>query len=95
MKTYYVYILQSKAGVLYTGFTNNLKKRVYQHKSKLNPGFTSKYDVTKLLYVETFSTPSSGISREKQIKNYKKKKKVALIDSQNKSWQDLSANWYD
>ena len=95
MKTYYVYILASKAGVLYTGITNDIKKRVFQHKTKLNEGFTQKYDVNLLMYFETFSEPRAAIAREKQIKAYRREKKVALIDSINPDWADLSEGWYD
>ena len=95
MAAYYVYILASKAGVLYTGITNNLSRRVLEHKTKLSKGFTQKYQVDCLLYVETFSTPSAAIKREKQIKSYRREKKVALIDSMNPDWTDLSEGWYD
>ena len=95
MNTYYIYILVSKAGVFYTGFTNNLNRRIFEHKNKLNKGFTQKYQVDCLVYFETFSTPSAAIAREKQIKSYRREKKVALIDSVNPDWRDLSDNWYD
>ena len=95
MKAYYVYVLASKAGVLYTGITNDIKKRIFQHKTKLNEGFTQKYDVNSLMYFETFSEPCAAISREKQIKAYRREKKVALIDSINPDWADLSEGWYD
>ena len=95
MHTYYVYILASKAGVLYTGITNDLYNRTLQHKEKLNPGFTKKYLVDSLVYYETFSTPLAAIKREKQIKSYRREKKVALIDSMNPDWVDLSEGWYN
>ena len=95
VKAYYVYILASKAGVLYTGITNDIKKRVFQHKTKLSEGFTQKYDVNLLMYFETFSEPRAAIVREKQIKAYRREKKVALIDSINPDWADLSEGWYD
>ncbi len=95
MKTYYVYILASKAGVLYTGVTNNIKTRIFQHKSKLNKGFTKKYEVNSLMYYETFLKPDAAIAREKQIKSFRREKKVALIDSTNPQWADLSEGWYD
>ena len=90
----YVYILSSKAGVLYTGVTNNLKGRVLQHKTKLNEGFTQKYGVNMLVYFEAFAEPLAAIKREKQIKAYRREKKVALIDSINSQWADLSDGWY-
>ncbi len=95
MNTYYVYILVSKAGVFYTRVTNNLSRRVFEHKAKLNKGFTKKYQVDCLVYFETFSTPSAAVEREKQIKSYRREKKVALIDSINPDWADLSDGWYD
>jgi putative endonuclease len=95
VKIYYVYILASKTGVLYTGVTNNLKLRVFQHKTKLNEGFTQKYGVDTLMYFETFAEPHAAIKREKQIKAYRREKKVSLIDSINPEWADLSGNWGD
>jgi len=95
VKTFYTYIMASESGTLYTGMTNNIKKRVYEHKKHLIEGFTDKYNVTKLLYFETFSEPTSAIKREKQIKSWRRQKKVALIDTKNPGWEDLSGNWYD
>lgn len=95
MKTYYVYIMASESGTLYTGMTNNIKKRIYEHKSHLIKGFTDKYNVSKLLYLESFSEPTSAIKREKQIKSWRREKKVALIDKENPGWIDLSKDWYD
>ena len=80
MKTFYVYIMGSKSGTLYVGMTSNIKKRVYEHKNHLKPGFTDKYNINKLLYVETTGEASSAINREKQIKAWKREKKVTLID---------------
>jgi putative endonuclease len=75
--------------------TNDIKKRVYQHKNHLIPGFTDKYNVDQLLYVETTSDPISAIRREKQLKKWRREKKVALVDSQNPDWKDLSEDWYE
>jgi len=75
--------------------TNNLKKRIYEHKTHLVEGFTKKYNVTKLLYFETFGDAASAIKREKQIKAWRREKKVALIDTKNPRWDDLSGDWYD
>ena len=94
-KTFYIYIMASKSGTLYVGMTNNIKRRVFEHKNHLIPGFTDKYTVDRLLYVETFANPASAINREKQIKAWRREKKVKLIDSQNPAWNDLSENWYD
>ncbi len=87
--------MASESGTLYTGMTNNIKKRVYEHKNHLIEGFTDKYNVSKLLYLETFREPTSAIKREKQIKAWRREKKVALIDTKNPGWQDLSKDWYD
>ena len=95
VKTLYVYIMASKSGTLYVGVTSNIKRRVYEHKQHLMPGFTDKYDVDKLLYVEMIGDPASAINREKQIKKWRREKKVASIDSVNPEWNDLSQDWYD
>ena len=75
--------------VLYTGVTNNLKRRVYQHKEKLNEGFTSKYNINKLVYYERFTSVEEAIAREKQIKAGSRKKKMELIEKENIEWKDL------
>ncbi|MCB0749469.1 MAG: GIY-YIG nuclease family protein [Ignavibacteriae bacterium] len=88
---YFVYIMtNSKNNVLYTGITNNLIRRVYEHKEKLIKGFTSRYNVKKLVYFEEFKDPLSAIAREKQIKAGSRKKKIDLILSMNQNWKDLS-----
>jgi putative endonuclease len=85
----------SRSGTLYTGLTTNLKKRVYEHKNHLVPGFTDKYIVDRVLYFETIHDATSAIKREKQIKKWRRDKKVRLIDSMNAQWNDLSKDWYD
>ena len=95
MKQYYVYILSSLTGTLYTGMTNDLKRRVYQHKHKLIEGFTSKYDVTRLVHYEITDSVQAAIAREKEIKAWRRSKKIDLIKSSNPTWQDLSDGWYD
>jgi len=85
----------SKTGTLYVGFTSDIEQRVFQHKNHLLPGFTDKYNVNRLLYCETFKDAISAIGREKQIKAWRREKKVKLIDSQNPEWNDLSQDWYD
>jgi putative endonuclease len=87
--------MASKSGTLYVGLTANIKRRVYEHKNHLLPGFTDKYDVDCLLYSETFEHPTSAIKREKKIKAWRREKKVLLIDSVNPQWRDLSDDWYD
>ena len=89
-KQFYIYIMTNKwNSVLYTGMTNNLKERVYQHKQKLVEGFTKKYNVTKLVYFEVFDDVASAIKREKQIKAGQRRKKEQLINGINKEWDDL------
>jgi len=93
MKQYFVYIMTSASGTLYTGMTNNLERRVFEHKHKLSPGFTQKYNVNRLVYFETFSQVQDAIAREKEIKGWIRKKKVVLIESVNPTWVDLSEEW--
>jgi putative endonuclease len=89
-KYYYVYILTNKNNrVLYTGVTNDLKRRVYEHKEKLVEGFTKKYNVSKLVYYQLCEDIYGAISREKQIKAGSRKKKIELINSMNEEWKDL------
>ncbi len=95
MKNYYVYIMTSPSGTLYTGMTNDLKRRVYQHKHKLIEGFTAKYNVTRLAYYEETQDVQTAIAREKEIKSWRRSKKLELIKSLNPKWQDLSDGWYD
>jgi len=94
MSNYYVYIISSNTGTLYIGMTNDIGRRVYEHKNKLLAGFSKKYNIDRLLYFETFSDPNSAIAREKQIKNWRREKKVKLIDANNKDWTDISSDWY-
>lgn len=75
--------------VLYTGTTNDLKRRVYEHKNKIVEGFTKRYNIDKLVYYEVFEDPNNAITREKQIKGWVRKKKVDLINSFNPTWEDL------
>ena len=92
---YHVYIMTNKSRTLYTGITNNIRKRVYEHKNKLIPGFTKKYNISRLIYFETFGDVYSAIAREKTIKGWLRKKKAQLISENNPEWKDLSQNWYD
>lgn len=85
-----IYIMTNKNnGVLYTGVTSNLFKRASEHKNKLVPGFTSKYNVTKMVYYEEYETMPEAIAREKQIKGGSTQKKIDLINSRNSEWKDL------
>ena len=91
---YYVYILTNKANhVLYTGVTNNISKRTYEHKVHAVDGFTKKYNVTKLVYVEEFSNINDAIRAEKKIKGWVRMKKMTLIELKNPTWNDLSLSF--
>ena len=90
---YWVYILGSLSGTLYIGITSNLVFRIRQHKAHTFRGFTAKYDVDRLLYYETYGEVSTAIAREKQLKGWKREKKVALIEKSNPQWTDLSRAW--
>jgi putative endonuclease len=93
---YHVYILTNHyQTVLYTGITGDLVKRVYQHKKKLLDGFTKKYNVDRLIYFEETNDVQSAIAREKQLKGWRRSRKVDLINTINPDWQDLSKDWYD
>jgi putative endonuclease len=89
---YYVYIMSSFKRVLYIGVTNDLNRRVSEHKSKQIPGFTSKYNVTSLVYFEEFHEISEAISREKVLKGWTRAKKIALIESFNPEWKDFATS---
>ena len=95
MKTYAVYIMTNKSGTLYTGMTNSLMRRVYEHKKKEVPGFTKRYNITRLVYYEFTHDVNAAIAREKQIKGWRRSKKIALIESLNSLWEDLSEGWYE
>ena len=90
---YYVYILSSKSGTLYVGVTNDLERRVYEHKSLKVPGFTRRYKVNRLVYYEEHNDVTQAIEREKTIKGWTRRKKIELIKSQNYKWEDLAENW--
>ena len=92
-RRYYVYILTNVIRTLYVGVTNDLERRMYEHKNKLLSCFTSKYNVTWLAYYEQTSDVESAIAREKEIKGWRPSKKVALIESSNPRWKDLSLEW--
>ncbi|WP_206602527.1 GIY-YIG nuclease family protein [Cyanobacterium aponinum] len=91
---YYVYIMTNKSKTLYTGMTNDLLRRVYEHKHKLVEGFTKKYNITKLVFFDQTSDVNEAIALEKKIKGWNRAKKIALIESQNPNWLDLSQDWY-
>ena len=94
MKEFYVYILANASRRIYVGVTNYLERRVYEHKYKLIPGFTSKYNIHRLVYFESTFDVTAAITREKQIKGWLRSKKIALIETLNPSWNDLSTEWF-
>jgi len=86
--------MASKSGTLYTGVTNDLTRRVFEHKEALNSGFTQKYKIKKLIYCEQINRAQTAIDREKQIKRWRRSKKVELINRMNPDWNDLSEEWF-
>ncbi len=94
MRQYFVYIMTNKSGTLYVGVTNNLERRISEHKNSLVEGFTKKYKINRLIYYEETNDVLAAITREKQIKGWRRDKKIALIESANPEWKDLSEDWY-
>lgn len=94
MAVYHTYILCSATGVLYVGVTNNLERRVLEHRQKLARGFTKKYDVTRLVWFEAFGDVRNAIAREKQIKGWLRAKKLDLIKGRNPAFRDLSGDFH-
>jgi putative endonuclease len=89
-RQYFVYILSSHSRTLYIGVTNNLERRMHEHKSKLVPGFTARYNITKLVYFECFDDVRDAIEHEKKLKGWLRAKKIALIEEHNPGWHDLN-----
>ena len=94
MGSYYVYIMTNRSDTLYTGVTNDLSRRVYEHRQHLVDGFTKKYRIGMLVYYETTGSVEAAIGREKQIKGWRRSKKIELIESANPQWRDLSDGWF-
>ena len=94
MGSYYVYIMMSRSDTLYTGVTNDLQRRVYEHKQKLIEGFTKKYNIDMLAHYEETDDVEAAIRREKQTKGWRRSKKMELIESTNPQWRDLSEGWF-
>jgi putative endonuclease len=90
----FVYILASKTRVIYVGVTNDLVRRVWEHRSGVVAGFTRRYGVDRLVYYEASVDPAGAVSREKQIKGWARAKKVAMIESMNPTWNDLAESWF-
>ncbi|MDO9068798.1 MAG: GIY-YIG nuclease family protein [Deltaproteobacteria bacterium] len=95
MKNYHVYIMASKSRTLYIGVTGDLVRRVYEHKIKIVEGFTSRYNINRLVYFEETTDVHAAIAREKQLKGWLRSRKIALIEEMNPTWDDLSQEWYD
>lgn len=94
-KSYWVYILANKSKTLYIGVTDNLLRRLFEHKNKTNSkSFTSRYNISKLAYLEETNDVTVAIQREKQLKSYKRDWKVELIERENPNWEDLSEDWF-
>lgn len=93
MKVYYVYIMASKSFTLYVGMTNNLERRVREHKEQRFAGFTSRYNINRLVWYETTTDVRSAIAREKQLKGWRRERKIELISITNPEWRDLSHDW--
>ncbi len=93
MRSYFVYLMMGNSNTLYTGVTNNLERRVYEHKHDLIRGFTRRYRLHHLVYFEETSDVNEAIAREKQIKGWTRKKKIDLINLMNPDWRDLGREW--
>jgi putative endonuclease len=93
-RTYVVYILASRSRNLYTGATNNLQLRLAQHRGKIVPGFTSRYNIFRLVHFEVFGDIRAAIAREKEIKGWRREKKIELIQRENPRWEDLSMRFF-
>jgi putative endonuclease len=91
----YVYIATNRSGTLYIGVTNDLKRRMWEHKQKMGSKFAAKYNITRLVYYEEAADIRDAIAREKQLKRWRREKKVWLIECENPQWRDLSEGWYD
>jgi putative endonuclease len=91
MKSYCVYIMTGGSGVLYIGVTNDLERRIVEHKKRAVPGFPARYNLTKLVYFEVFQDVRAAIAREKELKGWVRRRKVALIESVNRTWDDLTS----
>jgi putative endonuclease len=96
-REFFVYMMTNgpKSAVLYTGVTGDLCRRVWQRKNRLRPSFAGRYNLTRLVHYERFSYPDAAISREKEIKGWRRSKKIKLVESMNPSWEDLAKDWGD
>ena len=94
MRCYCVYIMASRSRVLYVGVTNDIVRRVDEHKRGLVPSFTSKYHITRLVYFERFADVRDAVAREKEIKGWVRARKIRLIEERNPTWEDLACHWF-
>ena len=92
-KLFYAYIMADRSRVLYIGVTSDLYKRVQQHRKDIYEGFTSRYACNRLVWFERFTGPNEAMAREKQIKRWRREKKIALVERENPTWVDLAADW--
>jgi putative endonuclease len=92
-RRYFVYIMANASKRIYTGMTNSIRRRVREHKLKLAPGFAAQYNMTRLVYFESFEDVRNAIEREKQVKTWTRAKRLALVESTNPKWEDLSREW--
>jgi putative endonuclease len=95
MNTYYVYMMTNRSSTLYTGVTNDLERRVLEHRSRVPRSFTARYRLDRLVYFEDTDDVTAAIQREKEIKGWKRNKKIALINGMNPRWLDLAEGWFD
>jgi len=93
--SYFTYVMASRSRTLYVGVTGNLQKRVFEHKWKEHDGFTARYNCDRLVWFERYQDVQRAIAREKELKGWRRAKKIALIESANAAWVDLSHDWYD
>jgi putative endonuclease len=94
-RRYFVYLMANESRMTYTGMTNSLQARVYQHKAKQIDGFTKRYNLTKLVHFEETDDVTAAIKREKEIKGWTRAKKTTLIEKDNPRWEDLASEWYE
>ena len=94
-RIYFTYIVASRSHTLYIGITGNLRKRIFDHKWREHPGFTERYNCDRLVWFESYGEVAKAIAREKQLKGWRREKKIALIEKTNPAWIDLSKDWYD
>jgi len=93
VRDFHVYVMSNRTHVLYIGVTNDLQRRVYEHKSRAEAGFTNRYHLNRLVYLEHYDDAVTAIAREKQLKGWRRERKIALVESSNPKWSDLSRDW--